>query len=83
MYKYLIGGLLVMAVPLSSCGTISNTDSSANKDAVYEKFPVTVKGYKGSKKSSLSYTGQIARHTLHESCDIHPGVGPNMSTSLP
>ena len=47
MYKYLIGGLVVLAIPLSSCGTM---DSTASKDAVYEKFPVTVKGYKGDKK---------------------------------
>ena len=35
-------------------------------DAVYGKFPVTVKGYSGSKTSSTGYTGQIARHLLHD-----------------
>ena len=34
--------------------------------AVYGQFPVTVKGYSGSKTSSTGYTGQIARHLLHD-----------------
>ena len=33
----------------------------------YADFPVTVKGYDGSSTTSVSYTGQIARHLLHES----------------
>ena len=36
-------------------------------DTLYGDFPVTVKDYKGSKSSSVSYTGQIARHVLHDS----------------
>ena len=34
---------------------------------VYAGFPITVKGYKGNKTSSVSYNGQIARHVLHTS----------------
>jgi hypothetical protein len=34
---------------------------------VYADFPVTVKGYDGDAKSSVSYSGQIARHILHDS----------------
>ena len=33
----------------------------------YGPYPVTLKGYSGSKKNSVSYTGQIARHVLHDS----------------
>lgn len=33
----------------------------------YADFPVTVKGYAGDKTSSVSYGGQMARHTLHNS----------------
>ena len=33
----------------------------------YNKFPVTLKGYSGSKTNSVSYSGQIARHVLHDS----------------
>ena len=40
-------------------------DEAANN--VYGPFPVTVKGYSGSKTNSVSYTGQIARHVLHDS----------------
>lgn len=36
-------------------------------DKVYAGFPVAVKGYTGSKKTSVSYTGQIARHALEQS----------------
>ncbi|MEM7423537.1 MAG: DUF4856 domain-containing protein, partial [Pseudomonadota bacterium] len=34
---------------------------------VYGPFPVTVQGYSGKAKNSVSYTGQIARHVLHDS----------------
>jgi hypothetical protein len=34
---------------------------------VYGGFAVTLKGYDGDKKTSVAYTGQIARHVLHDS----------------
>ena len=37
------------------------------KNQTYGPFPITLKGYSGSKKNSVSYTGQIARHVLHDS----------------
>ena len=33
----------------------------------YGPFPITLKGYSGSKTNSVSYSGQIARHVLHDS----------------
>jgi len=33
----------------------------------YGPFPVTLKGYSGDKTNSVSYSGQIARHVLHDS----------------
>ncbi|MBE1283368.1 MAG: DUF4856 domain-containing protein [Rhodobacteraceae bacterium] len=33
----------------------------------YGPFPVTVKGYEGDKTNSVSYSGQAARHVLHDS----------------
>ncbi len=45
---------------------ISFGSASANDD-VYSGFPVTVKGYEGDKTTSVGYTGQIARHVLHDS----------------
>jgi hypothetical protein len=77
MYKYLIGGLFVLSIPLTAC--VSNDKSTGA--VVYEKFPVTVKGYKGDKKHSVSYTGQIARHTLHESLKKLAGKGNGSSNS--
>jgi hypothetical protein len=40
-------------------------EEAANK--TYGPFPVTVKGYTGTKTNSVSYSGQIARHILHDS----------------
>lgn len=40
---------------------------AALADDSYGPFPVTVKGYAGDKKNSVSYSGQIARHVLHDS----------------
>jgi hypothetical protein len=34
---------------------------------VYGPFPVTLKGYSGDCTNSVSYSGQIARHVLHDS----------------
>ena len=42
---------------------------------VYADFPVTLKGYSGSKTTSVAYTGQIARHLLHESLKKLAGKG--------
>ena len=41
----------------------------------YSSFPITVKNYSGKKTNSVSYTGQIARHTLHESLKKLAGKG--------
>ncbi|MDV7341292.1 DUF4856 domain-containing protein [Terasakiella sp. A23] len=44
-------------------------------DKVYADFPITVKGYEGKKTTSVSYTGQIARQTLHDSLKKLAGQG--------
>ena len=49
--------------------------ASADDDKVYVGFPVTVKGYSGDKTSSVSYSGQIARHALHDSLKKLAGKG--------
>jgi hypothetical protein len=41
----------------------------------YGPFPVTVKGYEGDKTNSVSYSGQIARHVLHDSLKKLAGKG--------
>ncbi len=40
---------------------------SVNAAETYGPFPITVKGYEGKKENSVSYTGQIARHTIEKS----------------
>lgn len=47
-------------------GGFTTTSVNAATD-VYAGFPITVKGYSGNKTSSVSYTGQMARHVLHNS----------------
>ena len=41
----------------------------------YGNFPITEKSYSGSKKNSTSYTGQMARHVLHNSLKKLAGQG--------
>ena len=44
-------------------------------ERIYGPFPVTLKAYYGTAKNSVKYTGQIARHTLHESLKKLAGKG--------
>jgi hypothetical protein len=63
--------LLLAAVGIS----VSLIVSPSLANDVYSGFPVTVKGYDGDKKTSLAYTGQIARHVLHDSLKKLAGQG--------
>ena len=49
--------------------------TAMSDDMAYAGFPVTVKGYDGKKTISVSYTGQIARHALHDSLKKLAGSG--------
>ena len=40
----------------------------------YGPFPITLKGYSGDKTNSVSYSGQIARHVLHDSLKTLSGT---------
>ncbi|SCA56140.1 conserved exported hypothetical protein [Candidatus Terasakiella magnetica] len=51
------------------------TGTALANDNVYSGFPVTVKDYAGKKTTSVAYTGQIARHTLHDSLKKLAGKG--------
>ena len=57
-----------MALPVSAVET-------------YGPFPVTLKGYEGSKTNSVSYTGQIARHVIHDSLKKLAGRGDGGSNA--
>ena len=55
------------------------------KPDMYGNFPVTEKSYSGKKKDSTSYTGQVARHVLHNSLKKLAGKGngnPNPELKL-
>ena len=62
--------------PLVACliGVLAVTPALASSD-LYDNFPITVQGYNGSKTHSDSYTGQAARHLLHESLKELTGKG--------
>ena len=55
-------------------GAVMIGPAQADSD-LYAEFPITVKGYSGSKTTSVSYGGQIARHLLHESLKKLAGKG--------
>lgn len=48
---------------------------SAYAADTYGPFPITVKGYDGEKTNSVSYSGQVARHVLHDSLKKLAGKG--------
>lgn len=58
---------LALAVTFATSGMLTAQAALADSHKVYADFPVTVKNYQGDKKSSVAYTGQIARHVLHNS----------------
>ncbi|MDE0059722.1 MAG: hypothetical protein OXP07_16510, partial [Defluviicoccus sp.] len=68
MKKTTIGGAAALSLAVVCGGAAAN-------DMVYADFPVTVKGYEGNKTNSVSYTGQIARHALHDSLKKLAGKG--------
>ena len=47
----------------------------ADDNRIYANFPITVKEYNGDKSTSVSYSGQIARHALHDSLKKLAGTG--------
>jgi len=61
-----VNSILAISIASLSMASQAHDDESSNKN-VYADFPVTVKGYKGDKKTSVSYSGQIARHAIHNS----------------
>ena len=62
------------AVAFVAHGCKSVTDPN-----IYKYYPVTVSGYKGDKEISVAYTGQIARHVLHDSLKKLAGEGDGHS----
>ena len=65
----LLGALVTASVPVLS-SSVASADGH-----VYGPFPITLKGYSGDKTNSVSYTGQMARHVLHDSLKKLAGTG--------
>lgn len=57
--------LLSVVIASASASTMASSDDHHSK--VYADFPITVKDYNGKSKTSVKYTGQAARHVLHNS----------------
>ena len=64
-------------IGLVSCAAIGVIAAACTtvETGSYSVFPITVKNYSGKKTNSVAYTGQIARHTLHESIKKLAGKG--------
>ena len=63
-----ITALCAVGASMAACGNTYNPN-------VYSGHPVTLSGYSGSKTTSVSYTGQVARHVLHDSLKKLAGKG--------
>lgn len=61
------------AVVAAACFAMGAAQAESAK--MYADFPVTLKGYDGDKKNSVAYTGQMARHVLHDSLKKMAGTG--------
>ena len=58
----------ILILLVASFFAVSYAQSSfAGGHDIYGPWPVTVKGYIGDKTNSTSYSGQMARHVLHDS----------------
>ena len=74
-FKYMTIGLTSVALAVIGCTVSEQGGSASASDKVYANFPVTLKGYTGSKTTSEAYTGQMARQVLHDSLKKLAGNG--------
>ena len=57
----------IIYVGLAIILTFSYSKIALTDDHVYGPYPITLKDYSGDKTNSVKYTGQMARHVLHDS----------------
>ena len=67
-----VASLVSVTSVVSGCSGVISTD-------VYKYYPVTLAGYTGDKETSVAYTGQVARHVLHDSLKNLAGQGDGHS----
>ena len=71
MLKLLLKGSTILAtLALTSTAALSGGHTTT-----YGPFPVTLQSYDGDATNSVSYSGQIARHVLHDSLKALAGRG--------
>ena len=58
---------LIAASCIAAFGVAAVANAGGHEGQIYGPFPITLKGYSGDKTNSVSYSGQIARHALHDS----------------
>ena len=57
----------LLSIAVAASFALSGQAQAGAHAEIYADFPITVKNYTGAKTHSEAYTGQIARHTLHNS----------------
>ena len=57
----------LLSIAVAASFVLSGQAQAGAHAEIYADFPITVKNYTGTKTHSEAYTGQIARHTLHNS----------------
>ena len=58
-------GKIIVASAITILSLANFGFSDGHESDTYGPYPVTLKGYSGSKTNSVSYTGQIGRQVLH------------------
>lgn len=66
---------MISARPLLAAAICSLAWNHSVASDTYGPFPITVKGYSGDKTDSTAYSGQAARHVLHNSLKKLAGKG--------
>ena len=68
-------GILAASVVGAGMVVVQPAHSSGYASDVYGPFPITLSPWLGAENSSMGYTGQIARHVLHDSLKSLAGKG--------
>ena len=58
---------IIAASCIAAFSVSAIANAGGHEGQIYGPFPITLKGYSGDKTNSVSYSGQVARHVLHDS----------------
>ena len=68
----------LLSIAVAASFVLSGQAQAGAHAEIYADFPITVKNYTGTKTHSEAYTGQIARHTLHNSAKMLVSKGASL-----